>query len=97
MCLKHQARHTPAEIESYRRLVFDNIIQGMRTVLDATEDMGYSVGSLNSPHAKLIQAAGSLHDGEPFPITFYEALTSLWNDSSIQAVWERPNGYALPD
>jgi guanine nucleotide-binding protein subunit alpha, other len=93
----HKARYTPAEIESYRHLVFDNIIQGMRMLLDARENMDYTVAPLNSPYVEIIQAARSLRDGEAFPIAFYEALTSLWNDSSVQAVWERRNENGLPN
>jgi guanine nucleotide-binding protein subunit alpha len=89
--------YSHAEIESYRQLVFDNLIHGMNALLDALDLMDFTVSSTNIPYIEMVRDAGNVRDGEPFPYALYEALRSLWKDPSVKAVWKRRNEAALPE
>ena len=69
----------------------------MNALLKALDHMGLTVTSQNIPYVEMIQDAGDVRDGEPFPFAFYEALRSLWKDPSVEAVWGRRNEEALPE
>ena len=97
MRLIHKMPFTPSEIEHYRQLVFDNLTRGIRYVLDAMEDMELKVSETNLPYIDMIDNARDLRDGEPFPITYYEPLKSLWNDPNVKQAYERGNEAALPE
>ncbi|KAG5651544.1 hypothetical protein H0H81_008279 [Sphagnurus paluster] len=85
------------EIESYRQLTFDNLTRGMKYLLDAMDDMDLKVSEANIPYVDVIENATDLRDGEPFPMTYYEPLKSLWEDPNVQKAWERGNEAALPE
>jgi guanine nucleotide-binding protein subunit alpha, other len=99
MRLTFKTRHCPAEIESYRQLVFNNILRGMECLLDALDYMGSAATSKTAQYVELIRGANELREDEPFPIILLEALTALWSDPKIQAVlvWERRNEDSLLD
>lgn len=44
----HNDKFTPQEIESYRQLVFNNIIRGFQMLIDSLPSMGLSVSSDNA-------------------------------------------------
>lgn len=97
MRLIHRVPFSPTEIEHYRQLVFENLTRGLQYLLDAMEDMELKVGEENLPHLELIDGARDIRDGEPFPMTFYEPLKSLWTDENVQKAWSRGNEAALPE
>ncbi|KAL0578375.1 hypothetical protein V5O48_003627 [Marasmius crinis-equi] len=92
-----QVPFSSQEIESFRQLVFDNLTRGLKYLLDAMEDMELKVSEENIGHVDLIENARDIRDGEPFPVTFYEPLKSLWTDPNVQRAWERGNEAALPE
>lgn len=47
MRLIHKVPFTPQEVEFYRQLVFNNITQGLRTVLEAMQDLELEVEDEN--------------------------------------------------
>jgi guanine nucleotide-binding protein subunit alpha, other len=47
MRLIHKVGFTPEEIESYRQLVFGNLVNGMRLVLEALPVFNFSVEESN--------------------------------------------------
>ncbi|KAJ6506852.1 guanine nucleotide binding protein, alpha subunit [Mycena sanguinolenta] len=49
MRLIHRVPFSPAEIESYRQLVFENLVRGLRYLLDAMEDMGLELPEAYDP------------------------------------------------
>jgi len=97
MRLIHRVPFTPAEIETYRQLTFDNLTRGLKYVLEAMEDMELKVSEDNIQYLDLIENARDLGDGEPFPMEFYQPLKSLWEDPNVQKAWERGNEAALPE
>jgi len=97
MRLIHKLPFTPQEIESYRQLVFNNLTHGLRYVLDAMEDMELEVSDDNAKYVQLIEDASDIRDGEPFPMTYYAPLKSLWTDPEVVKAYSRGNEAALPE
>jgi guanine nucleotide-binding protein subunit alpha, other len=93
----HQKPFQPHEIETFRQLTFDNLTRGLKSVLEAMEDMELEVTPENAEHVELITNARDIGDGEPFPMEYYEPLKRLWADESVQKAWERGNEAALPE
>jgi len=97
MRLIHKVPFSSQEIESYRQLVFENLIQGLRYILEAMEVMDLKVAEDHIPYVDMVENAHDLRDGEPFPMAYYEPLKSLWNDSNVQQAYSRGNEAALPE
>ncbi|KAK2459797.1 hypothetical protein APHAL10511_008229 [Amanita phalloides] len=97
MRLIHRLPFSHAEIETYRQITFDNVVRGLRYVLDAMDEMGMKVSPENYKYIEIIESAGDLIEGEPFPVIYYEPLKMLWNDSNVQKAWVRGNEAALPE
>ena len=97
MRLIHRVPFSSQEVESYRQLVFNNLTQGLKYVLESMEDMELEVFPENSEYIELIESASDLRDGEIFPQHFYEPLRALWNDKGVQRAWDRGNEAALPE
>lgn len=96
----HQVPFSPEEIEYYRRLIFQNLTEGMRSLLEVMEELDVKVQSENAEHTSLIKKAPDLLDlreRQPFPRDYLEPLRSLWNDANVSNVWLRANEYALPE
>src|SRR5689334_18526718 len=93
----HRVPFTPAEVESYRQLVFNNLTNGMRYVLEAMTEMELEVSDENEQYIQLIDEAADIRDGEPFPNAYYEPLQALWNDPNVKKAYERGNEAALPE
>ncbi|KNZ74734.1 Guanine nucleotide-binding protein alpha-2 subunit [Termitomyces sp. J132] len=91
MRLIHKLPFSPQEIETFRQLVFDNLTRGMKYLLDAMEDMDLKVAEENISHVDLVENAQDLRDNEPFPMSYYEPLKTLWMDPNVQKAWERGN------
>jgi len=96
MRLLHNVPFTKEEVESYRQLVFHNIIEGWRALASAMETFELSVHSENSGHASLIDQADDIADDQPFPMHYLEPLKALWEDPNVQIAWRRGNEVALP-
>lgn len=97
MRLIHKLPFSSQEIESYRQLVFENLTRGIKYLLDAMEDMDLKISEDNMEYLDLIDNATDLRDGEPFPMSYYEPLKSLWADPNVQKAWVRGNEAALPE
>lgn len=97
MRLIHKVPFSAQEIESYRQLVFDNITRGLRYLIEAMDDMDLKVAEENILHVEMVDGAMDIRDGEPFPISFYEPLKSIWADPNVQKAWDRGNEAALPE
>ena len=97
MRLIHKVPFSSSEIEYYRQLVFDNLTRGLCYLLDAMQDMDLKVSDDNLAHLDLIDGTRDIRDGEPFPLSYYGPLKSLWNDPNVRKAWERGNEAALPE
>ena len=91
--------YTPEEIESYRQIIFRNIVQGLRSVLDYMADLQLEVSEENEHLVWLLDDIPDLNAGEPFPVDCRHVLERLWFDPSVQAAYSRGNQLhgALPE
>jgi len=97
MRLIHRVPFSPAEIEHYRQLVFDNIVRGIRTILEAMEEMDLQVEPENEWTLEVVDVSREIRDGEPFPRSYHKPLVTLWTDPNVRKAWERGNEAALPE
>ena len=93
----HRLPFTATEIENFRQITFDNVLRGLRYLLDAMYEMDLKVSEENFEHIRVIDSAGDIAEGEPFPAMYYEPLKALWNDPNVKRAWERGNEAALPE
>ncbi|KAJ1310788.1 hypothetical protein OPQ81_009308 [Rhizoctonia solani] len=93
----HNDKFTPQEIESYRQLVFNNIIRGAVMLVDAISAMQLRLSPENERFAETLRNINDLRDGEVYPEELLEPLQSLWRDDSAQQGWSRANEVALPE
>ena len=97
MRLIHDVHFSPQEFEFYRQLVFSNITQGMKQVLEAFEDMELQLPEEMEPYAQMLEEPPDVKDGQPFPSDYYEPLKLLWESPVVRKAWSRGNEAALPD
>lgn len=97
MRLIHKVPFSTQEVEGFRQLVFNNLTQGLKYLLDSMEDMELQVSRQNAQFVELITEARDLRDGEAFPDSYYEPLRQLWADENVQKAWDRGNEAALPE
>ncbi|EJT99100.1 heterotrimeric G protein alpha subunit 4 [Dacryopinax primogenitus] len=97
MRLIHRVPFTDNEIESFRQLVFQNLLEGMRLLLEAAELLDIKIGPEQQDNIAMIEHAADLRDDQAFPPEYLEPLHTLWNDSNIQKTYERGNEVALPE
>ncbi|CAH1769016.1 11258_t:CDS:2, partial [Entrophospora sp. SA101] len=82
MKLIHAAGFNPAEIETFRSIVFLNIMQSMKLVIEAMEYLKIPLdNSDNTKYTTLFNETPTITKGQPFPIIYFEPLKSLWADS----------------
>lgn len=97
MRLIHNVKFTDSEVEYYRQLVFLNIVQGMKLIVDTMDECQLQVNSTNRKYIALVDALPDIHQGQPFPIQYREPLEQLWMDQGVQSCYERGNESALPE
>lgn len=97
MRLIHHVPFTPTELEHYRHLIFGNITQGMKLLLDAMDDFGIKLPEVHMEYRELFDEFPDLKDGEPYPVSYLEPLKALWADENVRIGYERGNEVALPD
>ncbi|KAK0439067.1 heterotrimeric G-protein alpha subunit, GPA2-like protein [Desarmillaria tabescens] len=84
------------DIEYYRQMTLDNLVDGMRCILYAMEDMNLRVSDANIKYIEFMYWP-HVRDGELFPRRYYESLKALWGDPDVQKAWQRGNEAALPE
>lgn len=97
MRLIHDVTFSPQEVEFYRQLVFSNITQGIKQLLEALPDMDISLSEESAEAIHLVETAPDIKDGQTFPQEYFEPLKKLWKDEAVQKGWSRGNEAALPD
>jgi guanine nucleotide-binding protein subunit alpha len=97
MRMKYNVSFSSSEIEAYRRLAFDNVIQGMRLLLESLPSLGLNLPDALRPAEELLTAATDLRHDAPFPADFSDAITALWNHSTVQEARRRGRETALQE
>ena len=98
MRIIHGVDFEPEQVVEYRRIIYQNIIRGMKVLVDATRKLGIPLGN---PERNAV-ACGQLllFDGVVDSTNFADfrpMLSALWADSGIQTAFERRSEYQLTD
>ncbi|KEP52295.1 guanine nucleotide-binding protein alpha-2 subunit [Rhizoctonia solani 123E] len=97
MRILHNVEFTPQEIESYRQLVFNNIVRGAVMLVDALPVMKLQLSPENQRFAETLRNINDLQDGEVYPEELLQPLQDFWGDAGAQEGWLRANEVALPE
>jgi len=93
----HDRPFTPEEVEDYRKIVFTNIVGGMRTIIDLMDELSMAVEQQNRRFINLIDSEPAINTGESFPPKYLNALKGLWGDSGVQACYMKQHQFALQE
>ncbi|KAK9767586.1 guanine nucleotide-binding protein subunit alpha [Basidiobolus ranarum] len=97
MKLIHNHGYSPAERQSYRNVISSNIIHSMKVILSAMVDMEIPLGNETSANAVEYVTNLVIDLEQPVSPESFDIILSLWNDSGIQACFERSSEYQLND
>jgi guanine nucleotide-binding protein subunit alpha len=87
----------PEEIEDYRKIVFANIVGGMRSIIDTMDELALAIAPENRRYVVMVDSEPAINTGRPFPIHYLEALRALWADPQVQEVYSRAHEFALQE
>lgn len=79
------------------KIVFANIVGGMRSIVDVMDEQGMEVGRENRHHIDLVDREPPINTGQAFPGNYQNALQRLWDDEGVRECWARAYEYALPE
>lgn len=85
------------EIEDYRKIVFSNIVGGMRSIIDQLDELGVPIAVENRRYVAMVDSEPAINTDEPFPTRYLEALRGLWGDEQVQGVYAKAHEYALQE
>lgn len=97
MRLIHNKSFSPDEVEDYRKIVFTNLVNGMRMVIDLMDELNMAVAPPNRRYIQLVDNEVPINTGEAFPLKYLEALRNLWADPQVQACYAKSYQYALQE
>ena len=95
-CIHHQP-FSPDEIEDYRKIVFSNIVGGMRSIIDTLDGLSMAISPASRKYVSMIDSEPAISTDEPFPTKYLEALRALWADEQVQACYQRAHEFALQE
>lgn len=98
MRIIHSVHFAPLEIEHFRRLIFTNLIDGIRSVLDFMEDSNLRFANEeNIKNIPFIVARIELSGDECYPTEYYQILRQLWEDGNVKKAIEDGHQAAIPE
>ncbi|PVF98560.1 guanine nucleotide binding protein, alpha subunit [Serendipita vermifera] len=99
MRLITNASFTRGELESFRQLVFTNLVTGMKAVIECLSEVGLDITS--DPEAsrayQMIEIAPDIKDGEAFPEEYLHAFQLLWQHPIVRQGFDQTRQFAIPD
>ncbi|KAI9224316.1 guanine nucleotide binding protein, alpha subunit [Blastocladiella britannica] len=99
MQLIHGAGYSDEERAAYREIIFSNVIQSMKVILDAMETLGIALGDAgaNQAHRDLIDDQPPQMEGDNLAPEITTAVKALWQDAGVLACVARSREYQLND
>lgn len=79
------------------KIVFLNIVDGMRSIIDTMDEEGMQVAHENRPFINMVDVEYPINTGEPFPMQYYHGLKRLWYDPEVQECYSRAYEFALQE
>lgn len=99
MKIIHGVVFEPEHLKEFRKIIYQNMIKGMRVLVDAQRKLGIELGDPANRLAGdqiLLFDNFSAVDSENFS-DFRKLLSGLWADQGIREAFERRAEYHLPD
>ncbi|BEI89763.1 uncharacterized protein CcaverHIS019_0211250 [Cutaneotrichosporon cavernicola] len=93
----HARSFAPDEIEDYRKIVFANIVDGMRSIIDTMDEEAMQVAHENRPFISLVDNEYPINTGEAFPLHYLHGLKRLWDDPGVQSCYALAYEFALQE
>lgn len=82
----------------WKPVVFNNIVQSMRLIHEAMEELGIEFEKKdNEKHIAHIQVDFEVSPNEPMPDDYLEPVKELWEDTGVQHAITKGNEFALHD
>jgi guanine nucleotide-binding protein G(i) subunit alpha len=97
MQMIHGGGYSKEEKEAFKEIIFSNIVQSMRVILDAMIVMNISVQPENEGHRTVIMDLPNQMEVDSLPPPVSAAVKALWADSGVQACYARSREYQLND
>ncbi|KAI8384501.1 heterotrimeric G-protein alpha subunit (G-alpha, GPA2) [Radiomyces spectabilis] len=98
MKLIHASGFSESERETFRMVVFSNIVAAMQTLFEAVDQLNISLKDPSLLQYKsFFEDAPLISNAQPYPQEYLEPLKQLWSDSGIQEACQHGNAFALHD
>ncbi|KAI9159210.1 guanine nucleotide-binding protein subunit alpha [Blastocladiella emersonii ATCC 22665] len=98
MQLIHGVGYSDEERLAYKEIIYSNVIQSMKVILEAMEMLGIPLGDeANAPQRTLIDDQPPQIEGDTLAPEISAAVRTLWQDSGVQACFLRSREYQLND
>jgi len=97
MKIIHLAGFSEQERNTYKSIIYNNVILGMRNLIIAAADLNISLQSANQDAANRILAEGDGYFQGPFTKQHSTDLKSLWADPGIQTALLRSHEFHIND
>ncbi|KAL2916617.1 hypothetical protein HK105_203729 [Polyrhizophydium stewartii] len=86
---------TPEQLALYRVQMIDNMLNGMRILLNACRTMGYKISDVASRDLVLSYMPDGKQQG--LPMNVIAAIHALWNTKAVYTAWKSGNKFGLQD
>ncbi|XP_056116940.1 guanine nucleotide-binding protein G(t) subunit alpha-2 [Rhinichthys klamathensis goyatoka] len=98
MKILHQGGYTKEEQMEFRSIIFGNILQSALAIIRGMEmlDINFGAPAAQEDSQKLQNLSDSIEEGT-MPPELADVIKRLWNDSGVQASFERAAEYQLND
>ncbi|KAI8967875.1 guanine nucleotide binding protein, alpha subunit [Mycotypha africana] len=98
MKLIHAHGFDESERESFRVIVYSNIILAIQIIFEMMEQLNIPFEhESNSAYITLFKNHETLKRGQPYPQIYLQPLKSLWADAGVREAKEHGNSFALHD
>ncbi|ORZ41282.1 guanine nucleotide binding protein, alpha subunit [Catenaria anguillulae PL171] len=98
MQLIHGAGYSDEERLAYKEIIYSNVIQSMKVILEAMDTLGITLGDdANAPQKALIADQPPQVDSDTLAPELAQAVRALWVDTGVQQCFTRSREYQLND
>ena len=82
---------------THSKIIFSNIVGGMKNLIDIMDERGIAVSQENRGFIEAVDSEPPINTGQPYPIEYQHLLQRLWDDRGVRHCWDTSFNYALPE
>ncbi len=98
MKMLHDNGYSNAEKEAFKEIIYSNVVQSMKVLLEAMDRIGIQLGESNNQLSfDLITKLPRQLETFALSQEVFLAVKKLWADSGVQKCYERANEFQLND